>query len=100
MISEMYEWDSSDWKALELNAKAMHILFTALKEGSYKRVSICNSLKEIWEKLESLYGEKKLEEEYCEKESSTSDKESNRIKSLRHYCEAKSSSCKPCSSSN
>ncbi|KAL4354756.1 hypothetical protein GQ457_06G014340 [Hibiscus cannabinus] len=49
---------ANDTKA-KLNAKAMHTLLCGLNEEVSKQVSTCKSAKEIWEKLEKLYGNKK-----------------------------------------
>lgn len=100
LIKKMNQWDSNDLEILELNAKAMHILFTALKEEAYNKVSMCNSAMKIWERLECMYGEKELEKGKCEKENSTSGEESSKIQFLTQGCEASSSSYKPCSSLN
>ncbi|KAL4320286.1 hypothetical protein GQ457_18G024700 [Hibiscus cannabinus] len=45
----------NDTKA-KLNSRAMHILLCGLNEEVSKKVSTCKSAKEIWEKLEKLYG--------------------------------------------
>ncbi|GMI77659.1 hypothetical protein HRI_001435200 [Hibiscus trionum] len=51
---------ANDTKA-NLNTKAMHILYCGLNEDVSKKVSTCKSAKDIWEKLEKLYGNKKGE---------------------------------------
>ena len=48
---EEWEWDEKDTKMAQLNAKAMHTLFCALGPNEYNRVSLCDSAKEIWDKL-------------------------------------------------
>ncbi|KAL4290833.1 hypothetical protein GQ457_14G020630 [Hibiscus cannabinus] len=45
----------NDTKA-KLNARAMHILLCGLNEEISKKVSTCKRAKEMWEKLERLYG--------------------------------------------
>ncbi|KAK8708938.1 hypothetical protein V6N13_059973 [Hibiscus sabdariffa] len=45
----------NDTKA-KLNARAMHILLCGLNEEVSKKVSTCKRAKEMWEKLERLYG--------------------------------------------
>ncbi|KAL4279608.1 hypothetical protein GQ457_03G012590 [Hibiscus cannabinus] len=45
----------NDTKA-KLNSRAMHMLLCGLNEEVSKNVSTCKSAKEIWEKLEKLYG--------------------------------------------
>ncbi|KAL4282430.1 hypothetical protein GQ457_16G003140 [Hibiscus cannabinus] len=50
----------NDTKA-KLNSRAMHMLLYGLNEEVSKQVSTCKSAKDIWEKLEKLYGNKKEE---------------------------------------
>ncbi|KAL4277938.1 hypothetical protein GQ457_03G023930 [Hibiscus cannabinus] len=40
----------------KLNARTMHILLCGLNEEVSKKVSTCKRAKEMWEKLERLYG--------------------------------------------
>ncbi|KAL4383367.1 hypothetical protein GQ457_15G000090 [Hibiscus cannabinus] len=40
----------------KLNARAMHILPCGLSEDISKKVSTCKRAKEMWEKLDRLYG--------------------------------------------
>ncbi|GMI78148.1 hypothetical protein HRI_001484100 [Hibiscus trionum] len=56
-----------DTKKDHLNAKAIHILLCALSEEISKKISPSKSAKEIWEKLEKLYGkeEKKDDASSC-----------------------------------
>ncbi|KAL4387364.1 hypothetical protein GQ457_09G019720 [Hibiscus cannabinus] len=51
---------SNDTKA-KLNSKAMHTLLCGLNDEVSKKVCTCKSAKDIWEKLEKLYGNKKEE---------------------------------------
>ncbi|EOY08592.1 Uncharacterized protein TCM_023339 [Theobroma cacao] len=51
----------------QLNVKVMHTLHCTLDDNDYKRVSKCESAKEIWKKLEELYRETKKEKELEEK---------------------------------
>ncbi|KAL4363059.1 hypothetical protein GQ457_04G019540 [Hibiscus cannabinus] len=46
---------ANDTKA-KLNSRTMHMLLCGLNEEVSKKVSTCKSAKEIWEKLEKLYG--------------------------------------------
>ncbi|KAL4339847.1 hypothetical protein GQ457_08G037450 [Hibiscus cannabinus] len=48
----------------KLNAKAMHTLVRSINEGVSKQVSICKTAKDICEKLEKLYGNKKEEKKH------------------------------------
>ncbi|KAL4285240.1 hypothetical protein GQ457_16G021070 [Hibiscus cannabinus] len=49
------EWNTNDRKKMELNYKALHIIFCALGPDEYARVSSCESAKEVWEKLELIH---------------------------------------------
>jgi hypothetical protein len=49
------EWNEADVRLIELNCKAMSILYCALDPIEYNRVSGCDSAKEIWDKLEVTY---------------------------------------------
>ncbi|KAK8705171.1 hypothetical protein V6N13_048778 [Hibiscus sabdariffa] len=49
------QMSENDTKA-KLNARAMHILLCGLNEEVSKKVSTCKRAKEMWEKLERLYG--------------------------------------------
>ena len=46
------DWDEQDIKKIELNAKAMNLLYCALDPTEFNRVSTCSSAKEIWDTLE------------------------------------------------
>ncbi|KAL4355246.1 hypothetical protein GQ457_06G008170 [Hibiscus cannabinus] len=50
----------NDTKA-KLNVKVMHTLLCGLNEEVSKQVSTCKSAKNIWEKLDKLYGDKEEE---------------------------------------
>lgn len=52
VTKEENEWDDVDIKMVQLNAKAMHILFCALDPNEYNRVSLYDNAKEICDKLE------------------------------------------------
>ncbi|GMJ03399.1 hypothetical protein HRI_004009100 [Hibiscus trionum] len=53
----------------KLNTKAMHFLYFGLNKEVSKRISTCKSAKELWEKLEKFYsnkkGEKKDDDQSC-----------------------------------
>ncbi|KAL4313229.1 hypothetical protein GQ457_01G021870 [Hibiscus cannabinus] len=49
------EWNAEDRKKMELNAKALHILFCAFGPNEYAKVSFCEDAKELWEKLEVIH---------------------------------------------
>ncbi|KAK8597346.1 hypothetical protein V6N12_065816 [Hibiscus sabdariffa] len=49
---QKHKWTDEDRNKLQLNAKAMHILFCAVGPVEYARMSSCSSAKEIWNKLE------------------------------------------------
>ncbi|CAL5438164.1 unnamed protein product [Camellia sinensis] len=52
---EEYEWDNNDLRNIQMNAKAMNLLFCALDFNEFKIISTCESAKEIWDKLEIIH---------------------------------------------
>ncbi|CAL9078844.1 unnamed protein product [Musa textilis] len=48
----MNEWNESEKKVFALNTKAMNALFCALDKNEFNRVSICESVFDIWYTLE------------------------------------------------
>ena len=46
------EWNEDDFKLLQLNFKAMNLLYSALDTNEFNRISTCETAKEIWNKLE------------------------------------------------
>ena len=51
VIKKENEWDANNIKIAQLNAKAMHILFCALRANEYTRVSLRENAKKVWDKL-------------------------------------------------
>ena len=51
------EWDDSDRRMTQLNAKAINALYCALIVNEFNRVSSCSSAKEIWDRLEVTHEE-------------------------------------------
>ena len=51
------EWDENDIKLIELNYKVMNCLYCAFDSKEFDEISSCNSVKEIWERLEATYEE-------------------------------------------
>ncbi|KAK8623170.1 hypothetical protein V6N13_118061 [Hibiscus sabdariffa] len=51
----MSELSANDRKKMELNCKALHIIFCALGPDVYSKVSSCESAKEVWDKLEVIH---------------------------------------------
>ncbi|KAL4387771.1 hypothetical protein GQ457_09G022490 [Hibiscus cannabinus] len=49
---QMHEWNDEERGRVQMNAKAMHILFCALGPDEYANMSSSSSAKEIWDKLE------------------------------------------------
>ncbi|KAL4297050.1 hypothetical protein GQ457_12G012970 [Hibiscus cannabinus] len=49
---QRHEWNDEERRRVQMNAKAMHILFCALGPDEYAKMSSCTSAKEIWDKLE------------------------------------------------
>ncbi|EOY19710.1 Uncharacterized protein TCM_044995 [Theobroma cacao] len=52
---DMVNWNSHDLDLIELNAKAMLTIFSALGEKQYNQVQNYGNAKEIWDKLDKLY---------------------------------------------
>ena len=46
------DWDDSDKKLVQLNAKAMNVLYCALDANEFNRIFTCSSAKKIWDRLE------------------------------------------------
>ncbi|GAV60841.1 DUF4219 domain-containing protein [Cephalotus follicularis] len=49
-------YDENERELLKLNAKVKHIIFCSLSSNVFESISLCNSAKEIWNKLEECYG--------------------------------------------
>ena len=49
------DWSADDKKKMELNSKALHIIFCALGPEEFAKVSSCESAKEVWDKLEVIH---------------------------------------------
>ncbi|KAL4387867.1 hypothetical protein GQ457_09G018310 [Hibiscus cannabinus] len=49
---QRHEWNEEEMTIVEINSKAMHILFCELGPYEYAKMSSCSSGKEIWDKLE------------------------------------------------
>jgi hypothetical protein len=49
------EWDERDSHLIQLNAKAINMLYCALDANEFNRISACESTKEMWDKLEVTY---------------------------------------------
>ena len=71
-------WNENDLRLNQANSKAMNMLYCAMNEEDFKNISKCSMAKDIWEKLEQIYGERrkeeKIEEKACENQCSTNDK--------------------------
>ncbi|KAL4367156.1 hypothetical protein GQ457_05G007260 [Hibiscus cannabinus] len=52
MPKQRHGWNDEERRRVQMNAKAMHILFCALGPDEYAKMSSCSSSKEIWDKLE------------------------------------------------
>ena len=46
------DWNEYDIKQIEINAKAMNLLYCALDFNEFNRISSCTSAKKIWDILE------------------------------------------------
>ena len=49
---EESEYNEDDFRMIQLNAKAKHTLYCALHPNEFNRISSCNMVKQIWDKLE------------------------------------------------
>ncbi|GAV74558.1 UBN2 domain-containing protein, partial [Cephalotus follicularis] len=49
------EFNDHDYKLLQLNAKAKHVIFCALSPSEFNRVSSLDSVKEMWDRLMVTY---------------------------------------------
>ncbi|KAL4303104.1 hypothetical protein GQ457_10G004940 [Hibiscus cannabinus] len=49
------EMTNEDRRRMQINDKAMHMMFCALRLDEYAKISSCTSAKEIWENLETTY---------------------------------------------
>ncbi|GMI63555.1 hypothetical protein HRI_000024800 [Hibiscus trionum] len=49
------EWSADDRKKMELNCRALHMLFCAFGPTIYEKMSSCENAKEVWDKLEVTY---------------------------------------------
>ncbi|MBA0742292.1 hypothetical protein Gogos_015361 [Gossypium gossypioides] len=72
-------FDYGAWKLISKGPlEVIHMLLCAMGKEVFNKVSSCGSVKEIWDKLEEIYEDKKEEKEIkktCEKESSSSGKQ-------------------------
>lgn len=48
-------WDDKDKKLIQLNHKVVTAILCALNEDEFNRVTMCSSIKEIWNTLEKCY---------------------------------------------
>ncbi|GAV85099.1 zf-CCHC domain-containing protein/DUF4219 domain-containing protein/UBN2 domain-containing protein, partial [Cephalotus follicularis] len=49
------EYNDNDFRMLQLNSKAKHVLFCAVGPNDFNRISSCDSAKEMWDLLEVTY---------------------------------------------
>ncbi|GAV61677.1 hypothetical protein CFOL_v3_05204 [Cephalotus follicularis] len=49
------EFNDDDFKMLQLNSKAKHVLFCAVGPNEFNRISSCDTAKEMWDLLEVTY---------------------------------------------
>ena len=75
-------WNEEHVELIQANSKVMNILYCAMNEEDFKNISTCFMAKEIWEKLEKIYGKGRKEEEIEKTQCSTSESQSlNKINS-------------------
>ena len=51
-LKSKIDWDDNDKKMVQLNAKAINVLYYALDVGEFNRISTCTSAKKNWDRLE------------------------------------------------
>ncbi|GAV66062.1 zf-CCHC domain-containing protein/UBN2 domain-containing protein [Cephalotus follicularis] len=49
------EFNDNDFRILQLNSKAKHVLFCAVGPNEFNRISSCDTAKELWDLLEVTY---------------------------------------------
>ncbi|GAV58746.1 UBN2 domain-containing protein [Cephalotus follicularis] len=49
------EYNDNDFRMLQLNSKAKHVLFYAVGPNEFNRISSCDTAKEMWDLLEVTY---------------------------------------------
>ncbi|GAV78862.1 DUF4219 domain-containing protein, partial [Cephalotus follicularis] len=49
------EFNVNDFRMLQLNSKAKHVLFCTMGPNEFNRISSCDSAKEMWDLLEISY---------------------------------------------
>ncbi|GAV84092.1 UBN2 domain-containing protein, partial [Cephalotus follicularis] len=49
------EYNDNDFRMIQLNSKAKHVLFCAVGPNEFNRISSCDSAKEMWNLLEVTY---------------------------------------------
>ncbi|GAV69764.1 DUF4219 domain-containing protein/UBN2 domain-containing protein [Cephalotus follicularis] len=49
------EFNDNDFRMLQLNSKAKHVLFCAVGPNEFNRISSCDSAKQMWDLLEITY---------------------------------------------
>ncbi|GAV92065.1 UBN2 domain-containing protein, partial [Cephalotus follicularis] len=49
------EYNDNDFRMLQLNSKAKHVLFCAVGPNEFNRISSCDSAEEMWDLLEVTY---------------------------------------------
>ncbi|GAV90032.1 UBN2 domain-containing protein, partial [Cephalotus follicularis] len=49
------EYNDNDFRILQLNSKAKHVLFCVVGPNEFNRISSCDSAKEMWNLLEVTY---------------------------------------------
>ncbi|GAV89255.1 UBN2 domain-containing protein, partial [Cephalotus follicularis] len=49
------EYNDNDFRMLQLNSKAKHVLFCAVGPNEFNRISSCDTAKQMWDLLEITY---------------------------------------------
>ncbi|GAV84091.1 UBN2 domain-containing protein, partial [Cephalotus follicularis] len=49
------EYNDNDFRIIQLNSKAKHVLFCAVGQNEFNRISSCDTAKQMWDLLEITY---------------------------------------------
>lgn len=55
VIKTRREWDQKEKKLIQINCKAYNTLLCSLSASEFNKVSMCESVKQIWDALEITY---------------------------------------------
>nr|XP_009780387.1 PREDICTED: uncharacterized protein LOC104229433 [Nicotiana sylvestris] len=53
----MFDYTKEQLDIMQTNARAINMLYCAISEEEYKRISTCKTAKDIWDRLENIHGD-------------------------------------------